>query len=88
MLIATQSSLVLDFELMLASLMEASSPAALAIDGPGGYHLDAAMDHAGDSCIYQYNWDTDGNGGAGTYSFSVTGGNGTSLSFTAELSCR
>jgi hypothetical protein len=25
--------------------------AALAIDGPGGYHLDATMDHAGDSCM-------------------------------------
>jgi hypothetical protein len=62
--------------------------AALAIDGPGGYHLDATMDHAGDSCIYQYNWDTTGNGGAGTYNFSVTGENGTGLSFSADLNCR
>ena len=62
--------------------------AALAIDGPNGYHLDATMDHAGDSCIYQFNWDTTGNGGAGTYSFTVTGANGTSLSFTADLKCR
>jgi hypothetical protein len=62
--------------------------AALAIDGPGGYHLDTTMDHAGNSCIYQYNWDTIGNGGAGTYTFSVTGANGTSLSFTADLKCK
>lgn len=61
--------------------------AALAVDGPGGYHLDATMDHAGHRCIYQYNRDTAGNGGAGTYTFSVTGANGTSLSFTADLKC-
>lgn len=62
--------------------------ATLTIDGPDDYHLVATMDHAGDSCIYQYNWDTDGNGGAGTYTFSVTGSNGTSLSFTADLKCQ
>lgn len=62
--------------------------AALAIDGPDGYHLDATMDHAGDSCIYQFNWDTTGNGGAGTYTFTVTGANGTTFSFTADLKCR
>lgn len=61
--------------------------AALAIDGPGGYHLDATMDHAGNSCIYQYNWDTAGNGGAGTYTFTVTGANGKTLTFTADLKC-
>jgi len=62
--------------------------AALAIDGPNGYHLDGTMDHAGDSCIYQFNWDTVGNGGAGTYTFTVTGANGTTFSFTADLKCR
>lgn len=61
--------------------------ATLVIDGPDGYHLDATLNHAGNSCIYQYNWDTIDNGGAGTYTFSVTGDNGASLSFTADLKC-
>jgi hypothetical protein len=61
--------------------------AALAIYGPGSYHLDATMNHAGDSCIYQYNWDTTGNDGPGTYSFIVMGENGSGVRFTAALNC-
>ncbi len=60
---------------------------ALHIAGPSGYALDATMNHAGESCVYQYNWDTAGNGGAGTYTFHVTG-NGHVLDFSAELQCR
>jgi len=37
--------------------------------------------------VYQYNWDTAGNGGAGQYTFTVTGG-GNSFTFTATLYCR
>jgi len=59
---------------------------SLAISGPGGYALSATMDHAGESCVYQYNWDTAGNGGAGTYHFQVTG-NGGSYDFDAQLQC-
>lgn len=58
----------------------------LTITGPNGYSHSATMDHAGESCVYQYNWDTAGNGGAGEYTFAVSG-NGHSDSFTAELHC-
>jgi len=61
--------------------------ASISIAGPGGYHLEATMNHAGDSCIYQYNWDTTGNDGPGTYSFIVTGENGGGVRFNAELKC-
>lgn len=59
---------------------------ALTISGPEGFSFSATMNHAGESCVYQYNWDAESNGGAGTYTFTVTG-NGNSLTFTAELSC-
>jgi len=60
---------------------------ALTITGPNGYTHSATMNHAGESCVYQYNWDTAGNGGAGQYTFTVTGG-GNTYSFTATLHCR
>jgi hypothetical protein len=60
---------------------------ALTITGPNGYSLHTFMRHAGESCVYQYNWDTEGNGGAGQYTFAVSGG-GNSGSFTATLYCR
>ncbi|MDY7229610.1 hypothetical protein [Hyalangium rubrum] len=60
---------------------------SLTISGPEGFSYSAAMNHAGESCIYQYNWDAEANGGAGTYTFTVSG-NGHTLSFTAELACR
>ena len=60
---------------------------ALSISGPNGFAFSTTMRHAGESCIYQYNWDTsDNHGGAGTYTFTVTG-NGQTLTFTAELKC-
>lgn len=63
--------------------------ATLSISGPNGFAHTAGMRHAGESCNYHYNWDTrDGfHGGAGTYTFTVTG-NGRTLSFTAELYCQ
>jgi hypothetical protein len=60
---------------------------ALSITGPNGYSHQTTMNHAGESCVYQYNWDTAGNGGAGEYTFTVTGGGNTG-SFTATLHCR
>jgi len=60
---------------------------ALTITGPNGYSLHAFMNHSGESCVYQYNWDTEGNGGRGQYTFTVTG-NGHTYSFTRNLSCR
>jgi hypothetical protein len=59
---------------------------ALTITGPNGYSFHAFMNHSGESCVYQYNWDTAGNGGAGDYTFAVSGG-GNSYSFTATLRC-
>lgn len=61
--------------------------ASLTITGPGGFSHDATLRRAGDSCNYHYNWDSAGNGGAGTYTFTVEG-NGNRLTFTAELGCR
>lgn len=61
--------------------------ASLTILGPGGFSHQAAIRHAGDSCVYQYNWDTAGNGGAGTYRFQVNG-NGRTLEFEAQLRCK
>jgi hypothetical protein len=60
---------------------------ALTIAGPGGFSFSATMDHSGESCVYQYNWDAESNGGDGTYTFTVTG-NGNTLSFTADLKCQ
>ncbi len=60
---------------------------SLTIAGPSGFTHSAAMNHAGESCNYHYNWDAESNGGAGTYTFTVSG-NGHTLSFTAELYCR
>jgi hypothetical protein len=30
----------------------------IAVSGPNGFTLEGLMNHAGNSCIYQYNWDT------------------------------
>lgn len=60
---------------------------ALRITGPNGYAYRTTMAHAGDSCVYQENWDTRGNGGAGTYQFVVEG-NGQTLRFSAALLCK
>lgn len=60
---------------------------SLTITGPNDYSLHAIMNRSGESCVYQYNWDTDGNnGGAGEYTFTVSG-NGHTYSFTATLKC-
>jgi len=60
---------------------------SLTISGPGGFSHSAVMNHAGESCNYHYNWNTSPHGGAGTYTFTVTG-NGQTLSFTAALRCQ
>lgn len=61
--------------------------ASLTISGPNAFSHTAGMRHAGESCNYHYNWSTrDGHGGAGTYTFTVTG-NDKTLTFTAELYC-
>lgn len=60
---------------------------SLFISGPNSYTHQATMNHAGESCVYQYNWDTEGNGGAGQYTFTVTG-NSNTFTFTATLHCR
>lgn len=67
---------------------EFGGSAALTITGPGHYTHSATLWRAGDSCVYHYNWDTEGNGGAGTYSFHAVGENGAVYDFTAQLSCR
>ena len=67
---------------------EFGASAALTITGPNAYSFSATMRRAGDSCVYQYNWDTVGNGGAGTYSFHAVGENGRVYDFSAELYCR
>ncbi len=61
----------------------------ISIDGPNGFELDGLMDHAGESCNYQYNWDTrDGNhGGPGSYTVTVVGENGTTFVTTPDLLC-
>lgn len=61
--------------------------AALTITGPNGFTHSATLRHAGDSCVYQYNWDAAANGGAGTYTFDVVGENGATYSFAAQLHC-
>lgn len=58
----------------------------LLITGPGGYSLTVFMRHAGESCVYHYDWKPGSSAGAGTYTFKVDG-NGTSLTFTARLRC-
>lgn len=60
---------------------------SLSISGPNHYSFQATMRHAGESCVYQYNWDTAGNGGKGTYTFTVTG-NGNTFTFNADLKCK
>lgn len=59
--------------------------ATLAITGPGGYARTVPIRHAGESCNYQYNWDTTG-AAAGSYHFVVTG-NSHQYGFDAELHC-
>ena len=60
---------------------------SLSITGPNGYSHQATMQRSGQSCVYQYNWDTAGNGGAGQYTFTVSGG-GNSFTFTKTLHCK
>jgi hypothetical protein len=65
--------------------------ASLKIDGPTGtgFTKTVYVDRAGNSCNYHYNWDpqdSDGNGGPGTYSFTVNG-NSKTLTFGADLLC-
>jgi hypothetical protein len=62
---------------------------AIGINGPEGFSEEGFMNHAGNSCIYQYNWDTrDGNhGGPGSYTFTFVGDNGNFYEFTRDLSC-
>jgi hypothetical protein len=60
---------------------------ALTISGPNGFSHSATMRRSGDSCVYQYNWNTQGAGGAGDYTFSVTG-NGNTFTWTRPLSCK
>jgi hypothetical protein len=67
---------------------EFGDSAELTITGPNHYTFSATLWRAGDSCVYQYNWDTEGNGGAGTYSFHAVGENGTVYDFSAQLYCR
>jgi hypothetical protein len=67
---------------------EFGDSAELTITGPNHYTHTATLWRAGDSCVYQYNWDTEGNGGAGTYSFHAVGENGTVYDFSAPLYCR
>jgi hypothetical protein len=59
---------------------------SLTIAGPGGYQHHSQLRHSGTSCNYQYNWDTQGNGGAGEYQFQVQGA-GRTHSFGATLHC-
>lgn len=59
--------------------------ATLAITGPNGYARTVPIRHAGESCNYQYNWDTTG-AAAGSYHFVVTG-NSHQYGFDAELHC-
>lgn len=61
--------------------------ATLKITGPTGFEHQAMMKRAGESCNYHYNWVVSDHGGAGTYTFTVAGDNGTSASFQAELHC-
>lgn len=60
--------------------------ATVTISGPNGFTHQGAMNHAGDSCNYHYNWANASNGGAGTYTFTVDG-DGNQLVFTADLHC-
>jgi len=61
---------------------------SLYIEGPNGFTRNYAVDRAGDSCNYHYNWDpNDNNGGAGSYGFTVNGNAQSPLVFSADLSC-
>jgi hypothetical protein len=67
-------------------------PASLEIDGPNesGFSRTDLVNRAGDSCNYHFNWDphdSQGNGGAGTYTFKVTGNNQASLVVSETLDC-
>jgi hypothetical protein len=66
--------------------------ASLEIDGPNGsgFSRTDAVSRAGDSCNYHFNWDPhdeQGNGGAGAYTFTVTGNSQTPLVFSETLDC-
>ncbi|HVE86571.1 MAG TPA: hypothetical protein VND93_27125 [Myxococcales bacterium] len=58
----------------------------LIITGPNGFSLTVFMRHAGESCVYHYDWKPGTSAAAGTYTFKVDG-NGTTLTFTANLRC-
>lgn len=59
--------------------------ATLSITGPNGFSSGAiSVGENGESCNYHYNWSPASNGGAGTYVFSVDGGQ---FTFSADLSC-
>ena len=62
---------------------------AIGIAGPNGFTLEDLMNHAGNSCIYQFNWDTraGNHGGPGSYTFTFAGDNGNTFEFTRDLSC-
>lgn len=58
----------------------------LTISGPNAYSHQAQLRHSGKSCNYVYNWSTEGNGGAGEYSFKIEGA-GRALTFVKTLDC-
>ena len=62
---------------------------AIGVAGPNDFVLEDIMNHAGNSCIYQFNWDTrDGfHGGPGSYTFTFVGDNGNHYEFTRDLYC-
>jgi hypothetical protein len=67
-------------------------PASLEIDGPNGsgFSRTDSVSRAGDSCNYHFNWDphdTQGNGGAGAYTFTVNGNGQAPLVISETLDC-
>jgi hypothetical protein len=59
---------------------------ALTISGPNGFTHNATLDHAGDSCVYHYQWANETEV-AGDYTFTITGG-GNTKTFAAKLFCK
>lgn len=56
----------------------------------GSFSKTIRADRSGNSCVYQaqYRPTDDGNAGAGSYSFSLFGDNGSVYSFSANLKCK
>lgn len=56
----------------------------------GSFSTTIRVDRSGDSCVYQgqYRPGTDGNGGAGAYTFTLIGDNNAAYSFSANLKCK